>query len=136
MKRDTGKTLLPASNAFRFVLVLGIANCFADMTYEGARSVTGPFLATLARRQRRGRRFYCRIGELIGYCLRSVTGVIGDRTGKYWLVTIVGCQFSASRINPRRTRSWPSVNGSAFPSRTTRSPRMRYSFPSTCVPAR
>jgi hypothetical protein len=35
------------STAFRFVLVLGIANFFADMTYEGARSSTGQFLGTL-----------------------------------------------------------------------------------------
>ena len=28
-----------------FVLLFGVVNLFADMTYEGARSVTGPFLA-------------------------------------------------------------------------------------------
>jgi hypothetical protein len=32
---------LTAATAFRFVLILGIANGFADLTYEGARSVTG-----------------------------------------------------------------------------------------------
>ena len=30
-----------------FVLLFGAANLFADMSYEGARSVTGPFLGTL-----------------------------------------------------------------------------------------
>ena len=33
--------------AFRFVLIIGIVNFFADMTYEGARSVVGPFLGSL-----------------------------------------------------------------------------------------
>ena len=36
-----------ASLAFRFALIIGIANLFADMTYEGARSITGPFLGSL-----------------------------------------------------------------------------------------
>jgi hypothetical protein len=30
-----------------FVLLFGAVNLFADMTYEGARSVTGPFLGLL-----------------------------------------------------------------------------------------
>ena len=47
MAANKEKKSLTASSAFRFVLILGVANCFADMTYEGARSVTGPFLATL-----------------------------------------------------------------------------------------
>ncbi|TMQ30014.1 MAG: MFS transporter, partial [Planctomycetota bacterium] len=38
---------LPSSVALRFVLIIGIANLFADMTYEGARSVTGVFLGSL-----------------------------------------------------------------------------------------
>jgi hypothetical protein len=38
---------LTAATAFRFVLILGIANGFADLTYEGARSVTGQFLGYL-----------------------------------------------------------------------------------------
>ena len=38
---------VPSSVALRFVLIIGIANLFADMTYEGARSVTGAFLASL-----------------------------------------------------------------------------------------
>lgn len=36
-----------AKLAFRFVLLIGIVNFFADMTYEGARSLTGPFLESL-----------------------------------------------------------------------------------------
>ena len=36
-----------AKLAFKFVLIIGIVNLFADMTYEGARSITGPFLESL-----------------------------------------------------------------------------------------
>ena len=68
---------LSAKNAFRFVFILGIVNLFADMTYEGARSVTGPFLGTLgASAIVVG--FVAGFGELIGYGLRSVTGILSD----------------------------------------------------------
>jgi hypothetical protein len=33
--------------AFRFVLLIGILSFFADFTYEGSRSIIGPFLASL-----------------------------------------------------------------------------------------
>jgi predicted MFS family arabinose efflux permease len=36
-----------AGSAFRFVLLIGIVNLFADFTYEGGRSIVGPFLAVL-----------------------------------------------------------------------------------------
>ncbi len=44
------KTRDLATSAFRFVLIIGVANLFADMTYEGARGVTGPFLGSLGAR--------------------------------------------------------------------------------------
>jgi len=33
--------------ALRFVLTIGVLSFFADFTYEGSRSLVGPFLATL-----------------------------------------------------------------------------------------
>jgi hypothetical protein len=33
--------------AVMFVVLLGVVSLFADITYEGARSITGPFLAFL-----------------------------------------------------------------------------------------
>src|SRR5437870_5056126 len=80
---------LPSSVALRFVLIIGIANLFADMTYEGARSVTGAFLGSLgASAAVVG--FTAGFGELMGYGLRSAAGYLSDRTGRYWLLTIVG----------------------------------------------
>jgi len=38
---------LPAPSAFTFVLMMGVVNLFADMTYEGGASINGPFLGTL-----------------------------------------------------------------------------------------
>ena len=41
------KSMLSVANAFKFVFILGIVNLFADMTYEGASSINGPFLGSL-----------------------------------------------------------------------------------------
>jgi hypothetical protein len=42
--RDLG---LPRRRALQFIVLIGAVSLFADMTYEGARSITGPFLAVL-----------------------------------------------------------------------------------------
>jgi predicted MFS family arabinose efflux permease len=75
--------------AFRFVVVVGVVNLFADMTYEGGRSIGGPFLGSLgASAAIVG--FVAGSGELLGYCLRSVSGYFADKTHKYWLIIFVG----------------------------------------------
>lgn len=78
-----------ANVAFRFVLIVGIVNFFADMTYEGARSIVGPFLGSLgASAAIVG--FVAGFGEMVGYGLRSVSGYFADKTQRYWTVAIVG----------------------------------------------
>lgn len=75
--------------AFKFVLMIGIVNLFADMTYEGARSITGPFLESLGA-SALAVGLIAGGGELFGYTLRSVAGYLADRTQKYWLVVLAG----------------------------------------------
>jgi MFS family permease len=73
----------------RFIVLLGFVSLFGDMTYEGARSIVGPYLATLgASATVVG--IIAGFGELAGYAIRLVSGYIGDRTGRYWTVTIAG----------------------------------------------
>ena len=87
MKKNQRKSA--AKLAFRFVVIIGIANLFADLTYEGARSITGPFLGSLgASATVIG--FVVGFGELLGYSLRSISGFFADKTHKYWVVTFVG----------------------------------------------
>src|SRR5476651_2004010 len=75
--------------AFQFVILISLVSLFADMTYEGARSITGPFLGLLgANAAVVG--FVAGFGELVGYGLRLVSGYLADRTGKYWTITIIG----------------------------------------------
>src|SRR5947209_8753554 len=114
---------LSSSAAFLFVLIVGIANLFADMTYEGARSVTGAFLASLgASAAVVG--FTAGFGELVGYALRSVAGYFSDRTGKYWLVTITGYVINMLAVPALALAgSWPLAAGLMIAERTGRAIR-------------
>ena len=78
-----------AKLALRFVLIIGIVNFFADMTYEGGRAIVGPFLGSLgASAAIIG--FVAGFGELAGYGLRSISGYLADKTRQYWAVTFLG----------------------------------------------
>ncbi|RMW99920.1 MFS transporter [Legionella jordanis] len=59
------------------------------MTYEGARSITGPYLATFGV-SAAVVGFVAGFGELLGYALRIASGYFADTTGKYWAITIIG----------------------------------------------
>jgi MFS family permease len=75
--------------ALKFVILLGMVSLCADMTYEGARSITGAYLAVLgASGTVVG--LVAGLGELIGYGLRLVVGYISDQTRKYWGITTLG----------------------------------------------
>ncbi|MGB8365234.1 MAG: MFS transporter [Rhizomicrobium sp.] len=75
--------------ALRFVVLIGVLSFFADFTYEGSRSIIGPFLASLgATGLIVG--VVTGFGELLGYGLRLVSGRWADRSGQYWPITIFG----------------------------------------------
>ena len=75
--------------ALHFIILLGVVSLFGDITYEGARSVAGPYLATLgASATLVG--LIAGIGEFIGYALRLASGYLADRTKAYWLLTFIG----------------------------------------------
>lgn len=87
--RQPDRRGISKSTALQFVILLGTVSLFADMTYEGARSITGPYLALLgASGTVVG--VVAGFGELIGYTLRLVSGYVSDRTGKYWAITLSG----------------------------------------------
>jgi len=59
--------------AWKFIILVGVVSLFSDMTYEGARSITGPFLGSLnASATIIG--IVSGLGEFIGYALRLVSG--------------------------------------------------------------
>src|SRR5690606_11707853 len=84
-----GKEDLSMKKSTKFIIILGIVSLFADMTYEGARGITGPFLGFLgASAFMVG--FAAGFGELSGYLVRFISGQISERTGRYWLITFTG----------------------------------------------
>jgi predicted MFS family arabinose efflux permease len=75
--------------AIRFILCLGVVSLFADMTYEGAYSIIGPFLKDLgATATQVG--LIAGLGEMIAASLRLFSGRFADRTRAYWSITIFG----------------------------------------------
>jgi len=75
--------------ALQFVVLLGVVSLLADVTYEGARSLTGPYLALLGA-SATSVGVVSGLGEFIGYALRLVSGWLADRTRRYWPITIAG----------------------------------------------
>jgi len=80
---------ISARTALRFVILIGMVSLFADMTYEGGRSINGPFLAILgASGTVVG--VVSGLGELIGFSVRLVSGYFSDKTKGYWAITFLG----------------------------------------------
>lgn len=75
--------------SLKFIIFFGIISLLADVTYEGARSITGAYLGLLGA-SALAVGFIAGLGELAGYSLRLVSGYLADRTQKYWLITIIG----------------------------------------------
>jgi hypothetical protein len=70
---ENGQLVNTRSAALRFVVMLGVVSLFSDMTYEGARAVTGPYLGLLgASAVVVGA--VSGAGELLGYGLRLLSG--------------------------------------------------------------
>src|SRR5207249_9421949 len=88
---------MKSRSALHFVVIIGIANFFADFTYEGARGIIGPFLGSLgASAAIVG--FVAGLGELLGYGLRSVSGYFADKSHKHWAFAFFGiCDQHARR---------------------------------------
>lgn len=84
----------PAWSPWRTVVGFGVVSLAADMVYEGARSITGPYLASLgATALVVG--LVTGAGEGAALVLRLVSGPWADRSGRYWALTITGYALTA-----------------------------------------
>jgi MFS family permease len=98
-----------SSVALRFIVLIGILSFFADFTYEGSRSIVGPYLASL---QASGTivGIVSGLGELLGYGLRLFSGRLADATGRYWPITIFGYAIQMASVPALAlTSSWHSA---------------------------
>lgn len=84
MSRANGRAL-----AWRFVVGIGIVSLFADFTYEGGRSIVGPYLGLLGATPLLVG-VVAGVGEFLGYGLRLLSGGFVDRRGHHWTVVIAG----------------------------------------------
>lgn len=102
-------SIRPERAALRFVLLIGVLSFFADFTYEGSRSILGPYLSAL---QASGAvvGVVTGLGEFLGYGLRLVSGRMADTSGKYWPITIVGYAVQMASVPALAlTASWPAA---------------------------
>jgi MFS family permease len=87
--KNSGPSAAVRKTALKFVLLVGAMSFFADFTYEGARSITGPFMALLgANGAIVG--IVAGLGELLGYGLRLVSGRVSEKTQQFWPITLCG----------------------------------------------
>lgn len=77
------------THALHFVIGIGIVSLFGDFTYEGGRSIVGPYLALLG-----GTPvivgLVAGLGEFLGYAVRLLSGRCVDRTRRNWQIMGVG----------------------------------------------
>jgi MFS family permease len=77
------------TSALRFILCLGVVSLFADMTYEGAHSIIGPYLRDLGATGLQVAAI-AGVGEMLAASLRFFSGRFADRTRAYWAITFCG----------------------------------------------
>ena len=70
-----------------FIVLIGIVSLFSDMVYEGARSITGPFLEIL-HANAFVVSFFAGLGELLGYALRLASGYLADKTKVQYFIIL------------------------------------------------
>ncbi len=82
---------------WRTIVAFGVVSLLADLVYEGARSITGPLLASLG-----ASAFVVGVvtgaGEAAALVLRLFFGTLADRTGRYWSLTIIGYGLTAVSV--------------------------------------
>ena len=93
----------------RFVLLIGVLSFFADFTYEGSRSILGPYLGSL-QASATLIAVVTGFGELAGYGLRLVSGRLADVTRQFWPITICGYVIQMAAVPALAlTQHWPSA---------------------------
>ncbi len=100
---------LSRSQAVRFVWMIGLVSLLSDMTYQGAHSNAGPYLATLgASGTVVG--LVAGAGEAVNLGLRLVFGYLTDRTRRHWLIAFFGYTLNLLTVPCLAlTGSWPAA---------------------------
>ncbi|MCB5944516.1 MFS transporter [Acidocella sp. KAb 2-4] len=109
--------------ALTFIVLIGCVSLFADMTYEGGRSVAGPFLAVLGA-PAVAVATVAGFGEFLGYSVRYLSGRAADRSGRYWLLMGMGYVVNLLSVPMLAlVNSWPLAAALLIAERTGRAVR-------------
>ncbi len=101
----------PQRAAWKFIFLIGVVSLFSDLTYEGARSVTGPYLGLLGA-SAVVVAVVAGLGEFLGYALRLASGYLADRLGRYWGITWAGYALNLLAVPLLALAgSWPVAAG-------------------------
>ncbi|WP_448584656.1 MFS transporter [Thermocrinis sp.] len=76
-------------SAYRFIFLMGLVSLFSDFTYEGGRSILGPYLAVLSATPL-VIGFLSGLSEFLGYALRLLFGYLSDLWKRPWMFVIFG----------------------------------------------
>ena len=85
------------ASALKFIVCLGVVSLFADMTYEGAHSIIGPFLRDLGASAFEVAAI-AGVGEMLAASLRFFSGKFADRTRAYWTITFFGYSMNVMAV--------------------------------------
>ncbi len=88
---------LSVASAFGLLILFGAISLFADMNYEGGRSVTGQYLKLLGT-SALALGIAAGLGEFMGYALRFISGTLADRSRKYWTLIGIGYVVQLSSL--------------------------------------
>jgi len=95
--RGSAPNPVPVWSAWRTVTWFGFVSLAGDLVYEGARSITGPYLASLgASALLVG--LVTGAGEAAAMGLRLVFGPLADRSQRYWSLTVIGYAMTAVSV--------------------------------------
>lgn len=93
------------SPAVTVIIIFGIISMLGDMVYESARSANSQYLNLLGMSAVTVGLVFG-VGELLGYALRLVAGVLSDKTGRPWVFMFVGYGMLAVVPLMGLTMSW------------------------------
>ncbi len=85
------------AKAVSFIILLGVVSLFADMTYEGGRSLSGQYLELLGS-SAFALSLAAGLGEFLGYALRFFSGFLVDKSKRYWSIIFLGYAVQLSAL--------------------------------------
>src|ERR1700753_806848 len=83
--------------ASRVILCFGVVSLFADMTYEGAHSIIGPFLRDIGATALQVA-VIAGVGEMLAGSPRFLSGRFADRSRAYWTITFLGSAMTVVAV--------------------------------------